>query len=151
MRRRKPRPDRRRRDPPTALKVSTGAFRILIVDDEPAVAQALRDYLADDGHDVEVALSGAEAVERVARQRADLVLLDITMPGMGGLEVLQRIKAIDDTIPVVMATANADEGLARSTLALGAFDYLMKPFEFARLAETIAAARAYGADGSDAR
>jgi len=151
MRRRKPRPDRRRRDPPTALKVSTGAFRILIVDDEPAVAQALRDYLADDGHDVEVALSGAEAVERVARQRADLVLLDITMPGMGGLEVLQRIKAIDDTIPVVMATANADEGLAQSTLALGAFDYLMKPFEFARLAKTIAAARAYGAGGSDAR
>ena len=151
MRRRKPRPNGRRRDPPTALKVSTGAFRVLIVDDEPAVAHALRDYLADDGHDVEVALSGAEAVERVTRQRADLVLLDITMPGMSGLEVLQRIKAIDDTIPVVMATANADEGLAQSTLALGAFDYLMKPFEFARLAETIAAARAYGAGGSDAR
>ena len=135
----------------TTLNLSTSAFRILVVDDEPAVAHTLRDYLADDGYDVEVALSGADAVESIARQRADLVLLDIMMPGMSGVEVLRRIKAIDSSIPVVMATANADEGLARSTLEMGAFDYLMKPFEFARLSEVVMAALVCGADGGDVR
>ena len=83
--------------------------RILVVDDEPEVAGTLRDYLADDGYDADIALNGHDALALFERKRPDTVLLDIAMPGMDGVEVLRRIKAMDATIPVIMATANADE------------------------------------------
>ena len=119
-------------------------FRILVVDDQTALAETLRDYLVGEGYAADVALTGDDAVKIIAERGADLVLLDIMMPGIDGVETLRRIKAIDAAIPVVMATANEDVGVATQALKIGAFDYLMKPFDLGRLCNVIGVALAQG-------
>ncbi|MBI4636735.1 MAG: response regulator [Candidatus Rokubacteria bacterium] len=113
--------------------------RILVVDDEAAVAEILSEYFTTQGYAVETAPNGAAALAVVARQRPDLVLLDMRMPGMDGMEVLRRIRAIDATVPVIMVTANEDIVLARETLKSGAFDYVPKPFDFGYLDRAVSA------------
>jgi len=104
--------------------------RILVVDDDPAVISVLRRGLTYEGFSVDTAASGEEALA-VARERyPDLVILDVMMPGMDGLAVLERLRAADSQLPVLLLTAKdapADEvvGLHR-----GADDYVVKPFEF---------------------
>lgn len=114
--------------------------RILVVDDEQPVVEVLREYFASQGYAVESASNGIEALAAVGRQRPDLVLLDIRMPGMDGVEVLRQIGKAGDGIPVIMVTANEDIGLARETLKLGAFDYVAKPFDFGYLDRAVVAA-----------
>jgi DNA-binding response OmpR family regulator len=114
--------------------------RLLIVDDEEPVREVLGEYFSGQGYQVETAGSGAEALERVQRRRPDLVLLDVRMPGLDGVEVLKRLREVDGRLPVVMITANEDEALARSMLSIGAFDYVAKPFDFGHLDRVVAAA-----------
>jgi two-component system response regulator (stage 0 sporulation protein F) len=115
--------------------------RILVVDDEPDVAELLREYFVNAGYEVEVALDGGDALMLIQTgARPDVIFLDIAMPGMGGVEMLGRIRAIDASIAVVMATANTDEVVARATLRLGAFDYVAKPFDFRYLEQVVNAA-----------
>jgi len=120
--------------------------RLLIVDDEEPVVEVLSDYFSGQGYQVGTARNGAEALAAVRRTRPDLVLLDVRMPGIDGVEVLRRIRALDGALPVIMVTANEDVALARETLKIGAFDYVAKPFDFAYLDRTVAAglARAGG-------
>src|SRR5215467_15337248 len=101
--------------------------RILVVDDEVPVREVLTEYFATEGYDVEAAGSGVEALAAVRGGRADLVLLDVRMPGLDG------------GVPVIMVTANVDVGLAKETLKLGAFDYVAKPFDFDYLDRAVAA------------
>src|SRR5216110_2169586 len=108
--------------------------RILVVDDEAPVREVLTEYFATEGYAVEAATSGLEALSAVRGGRADLVLLDVRMPGLDGVQVLRRIRELDDSVPVIMVTANEDVGLAKETLKLGAFDYVAKPFDFECLA-----------------
>lgn len=114
--------------------------RILVVDDEQPVVEVLREYFISQGYAVDSAGNGIEALAAVGRDRPDLVLLDVRMPGMDGVEVLKQIAKGGDGIPVIMVTANEDVSLARETLKLGAFDYVAKPFDFAYLDRAVVAA-----------
>jgi DNA-binding response OmpR family regulator len=111
--------------------------RILIVDDEPLITEVLGEHFKGD-FDVETALNGTEALTAIVRQRPDLVLLDINMPRMNGVEVLRDIKQIDETIIVIMVTANEQVALAAESLKSGAFGYVPKPFDFRYLDHMVA-------------
>ena len=121
--------------------------RLLIVDDEKPVLEVLCEYFQAQGHTVESADNGSDAIETFTRIRPDLVLLDIRMPGMDGVAILERIRALAAT-PVIMVTANEDIALARRTLQLGAFDYVAKPFDFVHLDRTVTAALIHGASSA---
>jgi two-component system response regulator MprA len=107
--------------------------RILIVDDEPAVREALQRSLAFEGYDTEVAVDGADALEKATAYRPDLVVLDIQMPRMDGLTAARRIRGAGDTTPILMLTARDTVGDRVTGLDAGADDYLVKPFELDEL------------------
>ncbi|MEI5099187.1 response regulator transcription factor [Streptomyces sp. PmtG] len=107
--------------------------RILIVDDEPAVREALQRSLAFEGYATEVAVDGADALEKAAAHRPDLVVLDIQMPRMDGLTAARRLRATGSTTPILMLTARDTVGDRVSGLDAGADDYLVKPFELDEL------------------
>ena len=111
--------------------------KVLVVDDEPEVRQVLIEFLSSRGYDVIPASRGAEAVAIVERDKPDLVLLDVTMPDMDGVETLQRINAIAPDLAVIMVTANADIGVTSKLLALGAVDYVPKPFDLDYLDQAV--------------
>jgi len=113
--------------------------RILVVDDEAPVREVLAEYFATEGYAVESAGSGLEALTVIRGGRADLVLLDVRMPGLDGVQVLRRIRELNEHVPVIMVTANEDVGLAKETLKLGAFDYVAKPFDFSYLDRAVSA------------
>ncbi len=106
------------------------AERILVVDDDSSVTGVLKRGLGYEGYDVDVAGDGREALD-VARERPpDLVILDIMMPGMDGLEVTKRLRAVDTKLPILLLTARdaiSDQVLGLET---GADDYIVKPFVF---------------------
>ncbi|MFH1243376.1 MAG: response regulator [Pseudomonadota bacterium] len=104
-------------------------FRILVVDDELVVRDSLKEWLVDEGFQVDMAESGAEALEKVAEQDFNLMLLDIKMPGMDGVEVLRLSRDIRPDLAVVMMTAYATVETAVEAMKMGALDYLMKPFD----------------------
>ena len=117
--------------------MSESLGRILLVDDEPSVVEVLSEYFGGQGYTVATAPNGEEALSTLKKFRPAVVLLDVRMPGIDGVEVLRRIRAIDKTVAVIMVTANEDVGLARETLNIGAFDYVAKPFDFAYLDQAV--------------
>jgi len=119
--------------------VARRSARILLVDDEADVREVLREYLDGQGFDVETAEDGERALAAARRARPDLILLDVRMPGLDGVQTLRRLRELDASVPVVMVTANDDVSLARETLRLGAIDYVAKPFDFAYLDRCVAA------------
>jgi two-component system response regulator ResD len=116
--------------PPRHPEARASAHRILLIDDDLAVVQMLQSYLeaSRSGYLVDTALSGEAGLAAVAAHRPDVVLLDVRMPGLNGLEVLKRIRAIDPSIPVIMVTG-ASYGETSGALKSGAFAYIAKPFE----------------------
>jgi DNA-binding response OmpR family regulator len=106
---------------------------VLVVDDEEAIAEAVRARLESEGLRVLVALDGPEAIRMHAEHRPDLVILDLMLPGMDGLEVCKRIQR-DAWTPVLMLTARTDEADKVAGFAVGADDYLTKPFSLRELA-----------------
>ena len=100
---------------------------ILVVDDEPKIVQIARDYLEHAGFEVVSAVSGAAALELIATTHLDLVILDLGLPGLDGLEVTRRIRH-GGSLPIVILTARDDEIDKVVGLELGADDYLIKPF-----------------------
>lgn len=114
--------------------------QLLVVDDEYEITALLDEHFRACGYDVDVAHNGGEALRMFVARRPDTVVLDITMPGPDGTEVLGRLRALDPTVSVVMLTGNDDESLARQLLRAGAFDYVAKPFQLHRLEQVIAAA-----------
>jgi len=117
---------------------------ILVVDDEYAVREVLTTFLEHEygpqGYTVETATDGAGALAAVQRRRPALVLLDIEMPGMNGVETLQRIRAIDPAIPVIMVTGTESTRLAGDVIKSGAFSYLPKPVRLQYLEHIVATA-----------
>lgn len=103
--------------------------RILVVDDERITCNALKRVLTAQGHEVHTALNGASAVQKVKDVAPHIVLLDLLMPGMSGFAVLQEIKKVDPTVGVIMVTGMADEELAKTAVALGAYEYITKPID----------------------
>ena len=126
----------------------TGLGHILVVDDEEPVRDVLCEYFESQGFGVEGAPDGVAALAAVGRRRPDLVLLDVRMPGIDGVEVLRRIRHAEPDVPVIMVTANEDVGLARETLKLGAFDYVAKPFDFSYLDRAVSAGLLQGGGAS---
>lgn len=115
-----------------------GRARILVVDDEPEFREMLAEYLVGEGFEVLEADSGEAALPHVPSWGPDLVLLDLMMNGIGGLETLRRIKIIRPETCVIMVTAVDDLDVARSALAAGAADYVTKPFTFQYLDAVLA-------------
>jgi len=103
--------------------------RILVVDDDEAVGLVLGGLLEQDGHHVERASSGRDALARIVPASIDVVLTDVRMPGMSGMELLERVRAEHPEVPVVMLTAHGSVPLAVEAMRAGATDFLMKPFE----------------------
>jgi DNA-binding NarL/FixJ family response regulator len=118
--------------------------RILIVDDDAAHREAIHDYLVarygDQDYAIQSAADGGEAMLAVLRDRPDVVILDVVMPGMSGTEVLKLIRATDPTIAVVMLTGQTDARVAGETLTLGAVAYAPKPVNFRYLDHLLATA-----------
>ena len=112
------------------------ATRVLVVDDEPTVREVVVGYLRRDGHEVTEAHDGPTALTLIERERFDLVVLDMMLPGVNGLDILRRIRAAGD-MPVIMLTARAEESDRVAGLELGADDYVVKPFSPRELAARV--------------
>ncbi len=107
--------------------------RVLVVDDDPTVREVVVSYVRAHGHDVAEAADGEQALAAIRSARADLVVLDLMMPGINGLEVCRRLREVDD-VPVIMLTALGSETDRVIGLEHGADDYVTKPFSPRELA-----------------
>jgi DNA-binding NtrC family response regulator len=103
--------------------------RVLVVDDEKAMVLALKGLLAKEGYQVETAGGGAEALSRLETGSFHVVITDLSMDGVGGMQVLERARALDPDIAVIMITAYGSEKIAVQAMKMGAVDYLPKPFD----------------------
>jgi DNA-binding NtrC family response regulator len=131
---------------PANLRISgqTELASILIVDDEEDIRTVLEEYLKPRGYKVSFAKNGLEALERIQQDASiQIVMLDVSMPLMGGMEALNQIMNHDPHPNVIMLTALADREIARQAMKIGAFDYILKPFDFAAIETSIAACVSY--------
>ena len=115
---------------PVAKTAPSGRRRVLVVDDEPELRAVLVEYLQGKGFEVLQVGGGEEALRRFPEFRPHIVLLDIMMPGLSGVETLRRIKTLQPGIAVIMVSAIEDQEAARQTLVLGAASYVAKPVDF---------------------
>ena len=113
-------------------------YRILLVEDEPALAESVRYALDDEGYDVIVADNGPAGLESARALKPDLVLLDLMLPGMSGLDVCRQMRVSSD-VPIIVLTAKDSEADKVSGLELGADDYVTKPFSMRELTARIRA------------
>ncbi len=114
-------------------------MRIVIVEDNETLAKAIAYRLRDRGHAADILHDGGEADLFLARESADLIVLDVNLPGQSGLDVLRALRAREDTAPVILLTARAGLEDRVTGLDLGADDYLVKPFEMDELEARIRA------------
>jgi DNA-binding response OmpR family regulator len=115
-------------------------LRVLIVDDEAELVSALEERLNLRGFQASGVTTGAEALSLVAEMPFDVVLLDLKMPGLGGLEVIRRIKAEQPDLQVILLTGWGSEEDAEKGKQLGAYDYLMKPVKISDLVRVLLSA-----------
>ena len=113
------------------------AKKVLVVDDEARVVQSIAGVLEDEGFRVITTGSGAEAIELFEKETPDVTLLDIWMPGMDGIEVLKRLKAISPDCLVIMISGHATISTAMAAVKFGAFDFIEKPLSLDLLLMTI--------------
>src|SRR4051794_26707681 len=145
------------RSAPGGLRLSDDVrMRVLVVDDDPDVRDSLRRSLTFEGYTVETAADGHAALSAIAAERPDAVVLDLQMPGLGGLETCRRLRERGDDVPVLMLTARDATRDRVTGLDAGADDYLPKPFALEELLARLRALLrrrsgpgAAGADGAD--
>jgi len=111
--------------------------KVLIVDDEESVVQSIEGVLEDEGFQIAKATSGEEAIKVFEQESPDVILLDIWLPGMDGIEVLKRLKGIDPECRVIMISGHATIPTAMTSVKLGAFDFIEKPLSLDLLLQTI--------------
>lgn len=112
--------------------------KILVVDDAAFMRKVIRDTLTKNGYaDIHEAVDGADAVEKYEELQPDLVLMDITMPNMDGLEALKAIRAKDSNANIVMCTAMGQEAMVVEAVQAGTKDFIVKPFKEDRLIKTV--------------
>jgi len=114
--------------------------RILVVDDEPDVVAILTKSFSDAGYMVDAAAHGGDALIAVSQYQPDVVVLDILMEGLDGVQVLERIRSLDPSIRVIMITGSTDATLKPTAMSMGAFAYVSKPVSLVHLHEAVAAA-----------
>ncbi|NUB05448.1 response regulator transcription factor [Azospirillum sp. Vi22] len=122
------------------MRSDTLPLRVLVVDDEPPIRRFLRTTLSTQGYDIAEAEDGAGALEAVRRRPPDLLVLDLGLPGIGGLEVIRRLRADGVAAPIIVLSSRADEAGKVEALDLGADDYVTKPFGMDELLARIRAA-----------
>jgi two-component system response regulator ResD len=120
------------------LETRSTVAKVLIVDDEPNIREVVGLYLRRDGHTIVSATDGEEALEAFRESEPDLVVLDLMLPKMSGLEVCRRMRA-DRRVPLIMLTARGEEEERIVGLSLGADDYVVKPFSPRELAARVSA------------
>jgi two-component system response regulator PilR (NtrC family) len=113
---------------------------IHVIDDEPVIRDVLSQLLTSEGYEVEISASGEEALEKFPSQSFDVILLDLLMPGMDGIEVLRRIRKIDPQAAVIIITAYGSVESAIAAMKIGALDYVQKPFKHDGLLVAVAKA-----------
>ena len=111
--------------------------KLLVVDDEIAICDVLRHFFVKQGYQVFMATRGAEALAVVEREQPDLMLLDMKMPLMSGLDVLKELRQRGNGVKVVMVSAARDEQIIHEAKTLGAVDYVTKPFHLAYLEQVV--------------
>ncbi|MCX8118881.1 MAG: sigma-54 dependent transcriptional regulator, partial [Desulfobacterota bacterium] len=112
-------------------------YKILVIDDEPILRDSLEVALTSQGYEVSIAPTGEEGLELFEKDPPDLVILDHWLPGMNGDEVLRRIKEQEPEVPIVMMTAQGSIELAVQAMKLGAFDFIVKPFELEQIEDLV--------------
>ena len=111
--------------------------KLLLVDDEEDFISALSERLRLRNFETNVAKSGAEALLEIGRERPDIVLLDLKMPGMDGMEALAKIKALDPSIEVIMVTGSVDRAIGEAALKAGASGHIIKPIDIEDLLDKV--------------
>ncbi|HEY8289698.1 MAG TPA: response regulator, partial [Acetobacteraceae bacterium] len=120
---------------------SAGSLRVLVVDDEPGIRRFLRAGLASQGYVVSELEEGLPAVDTVRRGGTDLVVLDLGLPDIDGIEVIARIRGAGSAVPIIVLSSRGDEAAKVDALDLGADDYVTKPFGIDELLARIRAAQ----------
>ena len=115
-------------------------LQILVADDEPNMRKVLRGLLEHDGYEVHLAENGAKALDTLDNNHIDIVITDLRMPGIDGMDLLKRINAVNEHLPVIIITAHGTVGTAVEAIKLGAFDYITKPFERRTLRDIVSKA-----------
>jgi CheY-like chemotaxis protein len=133
-----PGPDDRSRDVPPRGRPQ--GRHILVVDDNPGVIAVFSEALRTAGYSVQAAMNGHEALALFTAHRPAVVLLDLRMPGKGGVRVFAELRQIDARVPIIIVSGDGDEHRARALLQEGAFDYVPKPVDLSHLGVIVAAA-----------
>ncbi len=112
-------------------------YRIIAVDDEPVVLSLLTDMLEDEGYVVETAPGGKEALELLKQEKTHLMITDVRMPEMDGIELVRRARDYDSEIGFIFMTGYADLNSAKDAIKQGAYDYILKPFEISEIRQSV--------------
>ncbi len=123
------------------MSTGAGPLRVLVVDDEPAIRRFLRVGLAAQGYVVSESEEGSKAIDTARRGGADMILLDLGLPDIDGIEAIRRIRAIPSAVPIIVLTSRDDEAVKVEALDLGADDFVTKPFGIDELLARIRAAQ----------
>lgn len=123
--------------PPTRAGAAPARGRVLVVDDEEAIRSAFQDYLLAHGYEVGVARDADVALRVMAQERVDVVLLDVELPGLNGVDALPVIRGAAPGVKVIMVSGSDDPDVIRRVLARGAFDYVIKPVDWPYMIGTI--------------
>lgn len=113
--------------------------KVLIIEDDAAIRIALEDYLASENYSVESIDNGAFGVEKIIRDKPDLIILDLMLPGMNGIDICKEVRIRNIKTPIIMLTSKSDEADKVIGLELGADDYITKPFSLRELSARIKA------------
>jgi two-component system response regulator CpxR len=118
-------------------ELNMAAFKVLLVDDEEEFVKALAERLELRGFKIRVALNGERALEMLQDESPDVMVLDLRMPGIDGLEVLRRVKKTAPEVQVIILTGHGSEADRQMALRSGAFEHLQKPVDITRLIDTL--------------
>lgn len=119
------------------MVTASGAPKVLIIDDEEDMCWAVAKGMQQEGYQVAIATGGPRGLELFQREGASVVLLDLKMPGMDGLEVLRRVRETDEKVPVILITGHGDMDVAMEAISSGATGYIIKPFQMDDLRQAV--------------
>ena len=111
--------------------------KILIIDDEVEICDTLKQFLVKKGYEAITATSAEKGIEKLKTEKPTVILLDIRMPGLDGLQAIMRIREIDKKVGIIMVTAVMDEKIAQECIESGASDYITKPMDFDYLEKSL--------------
>jgi DNA-binding NtrC family response regulator len=123
--------------PASAPEAAAETCRILVVDDDREIRSLQSEFLSGQGHTVQTASGGAEALRELGRTEPDVILLDIEMPGLSGVDALPSLRALAPNAAVIMVSGTADVELSKLALSRGAFDFVTKPVDFRYLTQSL--------------